>query len=63
MTNFETSGQVMDSADLSFHPRHSFDLVPSFWCELEVTSHSRRDILWQTKTQLEKASSDSYGNG
>jgi len=62
MANFEICGYVSDSADLSFHPWPSFHFVPSFWCELEVKKHTHRDMLWQTKTVLENASSDSYVN-
>jgi len=29
------------------HARLSLDFVSSFWCELELKNHSRKDILWQ----------------
>jgi len=32
-----------------YHPRFSFDFVPSFWCELELKKHSCREMLRQQK--------------
>ena len=36
-----------------YHARLSFHFLSSFWCELELKKHSRKDILWQWRQYSE----------
>jgi len=56
-TAWPTSKLVVECLTLpiSYHPRLSFDSVPSLWCQLELKKHSCRDMLWQAEAIFEKA--------